>query len=599
MIDQEKVTQITGKLYYKIFLAGANKIMENQALLNRINVFPVPDADTGTNLANTLRAVIDNAQPSKSFQQTADAIAVAALNGARGNSGVIFAQFLYGVSIETQGNDVISISKFADAIKKSIKHIYNAVSEPVEGTMLTVIREWADFIYAQKENFDDFIRLFLDAIEIAKKSLIETTSQLKSLSIANVVDAGGQGFVLFLEGIMEGFRKKATKREIIVSIAETPILKIENTDHENIKFRYCSETLIKGEGLHRDKIKALISDLGDSLVIAGSDKMSRIHIHTDHPHILFEKLSKLGTLNYQKAEDMVMQNQVAKNRKYKIALVTDSTSDISPELIEDHQIHVVPLNIHFGENQYLDKLTIKPDQFFKMLRTNSNFPTTSQPNAVSFENLYSLLASNYDSVISVHISEKFSGTYNSARKAAEKVSKELGKQITVLDSRHVSGSLGLLTMRMAEEIKKGKKHDEIVNEFEGWREKARIYVSVKNLKNMVRGGRVSPAKGVIANLLNVKPIVSVDKEGNSLLFDKAFSQKKNMKKVMKHAAGFLEGQKLWNYQVLHAENETVAQWFIDEMKNLTGKDPLAVLSISPVIGLSAGEGTAAIAIMIE
>ena len=599
MVKQEKITHISGKLYYKIFLAGANKILENQALLNSINIFPVPDADTGTNLAHTLRSVIDSAQPADSFQQTADTIVIAALNGARGNSGIIFAQFLYGMSIETSGTDRLSINDFAEALRKSIQHVYRAVAEPVEGTMLTVIREWAEFIYTQKDLFDDFIGLFVTAYEIAKKSLLETTNTLNVLKLANVVDAGAKGFVLFLEGVMEGFRKKSEKREIIVNNIDILPNNIHiNSDH-NFKFRYCTEALLKGKHLSHDSIRAQLSDLGDSLVIAGSDAMIRIHIHTDQPHLVFELLRKIGTLSYQKAEDMMMQKQISQNRKWNIALVTDSTSDI-PAVLQDHyQIHVIPLNIHFGENQYLDKLTIQPGQFFQMLRTSKDFPSTSQPNEADFYNLYSQLSSYYDSVISVHITKKFSGTYNSAVNAAKKVSQVSGKMISVLDSKQVSGSLGLLTLRIAHAIEAGMNHNDIVAEFDNWIPKSQIYVSVKDLRNMIRGGRVSQTKGFIARALNVKPIVSIDKEGNSLLFDRAFSQKSNMKKVMKHTKKFLEDKKLWNYQVLHAESEDTAQWFVDAMRELTGKEPLSILNISPVIGLSAGEGTAAIALMTE
>ena len=155
MTSQDKITVLGGKLYYHLFLSGANKILENQKALNKINVFPVPDADTGNNLASTFRSIIDNAIPDHSFKNTAGAIAIAALNGARGNSGVIFAQFLYGVSVESQNSEELTIDSFADAIKRSVSYIYEAVSNPVEGTMLTVIREWADFIYSQKGKIDD------------------------------------------------------------------------------------------------------------------------------------------------------------------------------------------------------------------------------------------------------------------------------------------------------------------------------------------------------------------------------------------------------------------------------------------------------------
>ncbi len=596
---EEKITTLNGNLYFQIFVSGANKILENQKLLNKINVFPVPDADTGTNLASTLRAVIDNARPSDSYKVTANSIAVAALNGARGNSGVIFAQFLYGMSIEANEAKHITIDEFVESIKRSVSYIYSAIADPVEGTMLTVIREWADFIYAQKGVIDDFKNLFRNSYDIVLKSLAETTLKLKALTLANVVDAGAKGFVLFLEGIIEGFRKTLLHEEIIARHDEIDQSALGSIKHEEFNFRYCTEAMIHGNNINHQEVKSLVSVMGDSLVIAGSDKMVRLHIHTDEPHILFEKLRKFGKIHYQKADDMKKQQEAMYSRKWNIALVTDSTSDLSQELIEQYQIYIIPLNVHFGETQYLDKITLQPDQFYDLVQTEKNYPSTSQPNETSFLNIYSHLASHYDSIISVHVSEKFSGTMRNARNAAERISKEFGKPISVIDSRSVSGSLGLLTYRIAQAIENGMKHDDIVSKADEWRKSTKVYVSVKTLKYMIRGGRVSRAKGFIASLFNILPIISITEEGKSELFDKAFSQKSNMKKVMGHTREFLKGRKMRDYIIMHAEDEENASWFRKEMVELTGMQPASVVSISPVVGVNAGKGTVALAIMAE
>jgi len=357
--------------------------------------------------------------------------------------------------------------------------------------------------------------------------------------------------------------------------------------------------MIHGQDIDHKQVKSLISGMGDSLVIAGSEKMVRLHIHTDHPHILFEKLREFGKIHYQKADDMKKQQEAMYSRKWKIALVTDSTSDLSAELMEQYQVHMIPLNVHFGESQYLDKITLQPDQFYDLVNTEKNYPSTSQPNETSFLNVYSHLASHYDSVISVHVSEKFSGTFRNARNAAERISKELGKPISVIDSQNVSGSLGLLTLRIAQAIESGMKHEEIVAQSAEWKKNTKIYVSVKTLKYMIRGGRVSKTKGFVAGLLNILPIISINEEGKSELFDKAFSQKSNMKKVMNHARDFLNGRKVRDYIITHAEDEENASWFVKEMEELTGLKPVSVVSISPVVGVNAGKGTVALAVMAE
>ncbi len=599
MILPEKITLLNGNLFYQLFLSGAKKILDNQSDLNKINVFPVPDADTGTNLASTLRAVIDNVIPHHSFNTTANTIALAALNGARGNSGVIFAQFLYGLSTESGSTVNHSIDSFAESLKRTVSYVYEAVAQPLEGTMLTVIREWAEFIYSQKGKIDDFAGLFHKSYEIAEDSLIHTTEKLSALKIANVVDAGAKGFVLFLEGIIEGMLRKNNHEEITLSLPDVNKEDFHIHSHEQIGYRYCTECMIRSEHIDKKQLRVRLEKYGDSLVIAGSDKLARIHIHTNHPQDLFFELRNYGSLSSQKVDDMVKQHEVATARKWNIALVTDSACDLPQELIDHYQIHMVPINLHFGENQYLDKVTIRPDQFFQLIQESRNFPTTSQPNETGFLNLYTQLTDHYDSIIAIHLSEKFSGTYRNSCKAAERTGKETGKQISVIDSRNVSGGLGLVTLRIAEAISKGMLHREIVARSEEWIRKCKIMVSVKNLKFMVKGGRVSPMKGFIANILNMKPIVSMDENGKSALFDKAFSQPSNMKKVMKHMGNFITRSNAWNYLILHAEGEETAGWFAEKMKELTGKEPVSIVNISPVICLSAGIGTVAVAAMTE
>jgi len=169
----------------------------------------------------------------------------------------------------------------------------------------------------------------------------------------------------------------------------------------------------------------------------------------------------------------------------------------------------------------------------------------------------------------------------------------------VLDSKTLSGSLGLLVYRAAQAIEEGKSHNEIVQSIETWRKKSKIFVTVKSLDYFIRGGRVSPLKGKAAKILNLKPIVSIDNEGKSLLLDKAFSLKGNMKLVIRNIKKLAASDQVRDYQLLHTHNPEGIEWFKNEMVMLTGKQPLATLDISPVIGLNAGPGAVAVSVMIE
>ena len=591
--------RMDGRNLYYTFIAGAKKVIENQVELNRINVFPVNDGDTGTNLASTIRSVIESLHPDRSYKITADRIAEATLINARGNSGIIFAQFFYGLSTETGDLKSVTLKEFAESIQKSVKYVYEAVANPVEGTMLTVIKEWADYIYHTWHRFSDFNHLLISSYEILKRSLRETKFKLEILARNNVVDAGAKGFVLFVEGIIEFIRSRNVK-ELILSKSETASFpKIEEVVAEKVTYRYCTEAIIKDSVLDNNSLKTIVKKYGDSVVIAGSQKLRRLHVHTNTPARLFDELRNNGTLTFQKADDMIRQSQAVYQRKWKIALVTDSACDLSQELIDHYQVNMLPINISFGENNYLDKITIQPEQFYKLLDESPVYPKSSQVNESAFMNLYSHLASHYDSIIAIHLSDKLSGTFNSSQKAAKAISSEFNKPVTVLNSRNLSGSLGLIILRAAQAIEAGLPHDQIVSMTEKWISKARIFVSVRTLKYMVKGGRVSSARGLIARILNINPIVTLDETGKAIVFDKAFSQKSNMEKVITHIKSDSPERNIWNYIVLHANNEEAASWYSEKMENLTGKKPVSVVNISPVIGANAGVGAASVALLYE
>ena len=591
--------QLDGRYLYYTFLAGGNRVLQHQAEINLINVFPVKDQDTGTNLASTIRAVIDNISPNKSYITTVNNIADAALIGARGNSGIIFAQFLYGLSKETKNKAAVGFHEFAESIKGSIPYIYEAISNPVEGTMLSVIKDWSDYINDQKNNLKDFRNVIIDSFITLEKSLEETTSKLEVLRKNNVVDAGAKGFVLFIEGVIDFLNDNNIRDFISVKNDDISIVHSEDIINEEIIHRYCTEAIIKKLVSDKSTIKTLLNNDGDSVVVAGSNETCRIHVHTNNPSELFHVLKDHGTITYQKVDDMTHQQEITTNRKWKIAIVTDSSCDLSQELLDQYQINVVPININFGDNHFLDKVTIKPERFYDLLESSSVFPTTSQINESSFSNIYSHLASHYDAIIGLHLTDKFSGTYNSSKKAANRISKEFNKPIVVFDSKTLSGALGLLVLKVARAIESGMSYESILENLEEWQSNSKIFVSVKTLKYMVKGGRVSPQKGFIANLLGVNPIVSMDENGNSLLMGKAFSQLANINKVIKHISKISQDKSITDYIVLHAHNSEAANIYVKKMQKITGRKPVSVVNISPVIGMNAGIGTAAVALLIE
>lgn len=598
-MTNKPIFEIDGRLLYYAFQAGGKKILQHQSEINNINVFPVNDKDTGTNLASTIRAVLDTIKPNRSYKETVNYIAEAALIGARGNSGIIFAQFLYGISREMENKGIITLSEFVDSIRKSVPYMYEAVANPVEGTMLTVIKEWSDFIFTRHIAITDFRKIIVESLETLHQSLLETRLKLDILKKNNLVDAGAKGFVVFIEGIID-FIKTKNIREFVSQFYENiSLLHTEEQEEEDIHYRYCTEAVLRDLNVSKAHLQNVLSEYGDSIVVAGSGNLCRVHVHTDKPADLFYNLKDLGTISFQKVDDMVRQHEAVTHRKWNIALVTDSTCDLSQELLEYYQIYMLPLNINFGDNHFLDKVTITPDRFYDLLESNPEFPKTSQINERSFTNLYSHLASHYDAIISIHLTGQFSGTYLNSVKAAGKITSEFNKPVYTIDSKNVSGALGLLVLRAAQSIEAGIPVDKIVEDIESRKKDTKIFVSVKDLKYMVKGGRVSRQKGFIANMLGINPIVSMDNNGKSVLFGHTFSQQANISKVMKHVEDISEGKTVWNYIVLHAHNLPGARIYEDKMVKLTGKKPVSVVDISPVIGMNAGSGTIAVSLMLE
>jgi uncharacterized protein len=596
----QKIKELDGKQLYQSFLAGAQRIFENQKLLNKINVFPVADADTGTNLASTMRSIMDAIIPTDSPKQTAVALADAAITGARGNSGIIFAQFLYGFSNEIKTEEVLDIRSFAESMKNAVAYAYDAIANPVEGTILTVIKDWADYMYALKDIIDDFIRLLVEAYEKAQQSLENTTKKLEVLARSHVVDAGAKGFVVWLEGILDFF----TKADVKAGSAESRARELDAIDtsavsHDVITFRYCAEALISGENLDRNQIQNLVKNCGDSLVIAGSPHKIRVHIHTDFPAELFSILQRAGNITYQKVDDMVMQNQILFNRQAEIALLTDSTCDLPREILDEYQIHTVPLTIHFGPTFFLDRVTIQPEQFFGMLERNENHPTSAQPALKDFLNKYEFLGTQYESVIGINLSGKMSGTYFASEKAAKEVSERTGKPMRVFNSKILTGGLGMIVLRAAQAIRDGSSFEEINSKIDEWISKSNIRVSVQTLKYVVKSGRVSPFRSFVARMLDLKPVIALNEEGGTYLSGKSFSEKASMKKAIRSIEKLSRKNKVWNYTITHSNNLPAVEWLSKEMERITGKKPLFVGHASPVLVANAGPGVACISFMFE
>jgi DegV family protein with EDD domain len=593
-----KIRYLNGNRLFYAFLAGGNAVIHDQSYLNSINVFPVPDGDTGTNLASTFRAIAEGAEAKRSIKETLRSIANAALYGAQGNSGLIFAQFLHGMSKEVGHHEwMLTTKAFGESAKRAVQHAYAAIVHPVEGTMITVIREWAEAVYQKGSHTADFEELFSDSLSAAQQSLKETPLKLAVLAKANVVDAGAKGFVDFLEGILQFIKKGKLLRVQKTELDWAPPdeMKIPSKD-KSLHNRFCSEALLVGTNLEIDGIRAIVQRYGDSAVVAGSEERIRIHVHTNTPDGLFFELKDCGTIAQIKVDDMKKQYEAVWAPKSKIAILTDSSCDLPRPIMDERQIHFIPLNIVFGAQQFLDKLTIMPDRFYDLLRTAKDHPKTAVPPLKTFRNTLGFLSGHYESVIAVTLSDGLSGTHGVFLKVAQDLT---GRKIAVIDSKSISAGLGLLVDRASELALAGYPHDEIVRQIESWVPKSHIFVDVLTLKSFIRGGRVSAMKGLAAQIFNIKPVISIGADGKVFNAAKTFTRKGMLAKVLELIRTVTAKDKVWGYAIVHAQNPERAKVYEEALTRMLGRGPRYIMEVSPVIGVHSGIGAVAVALLSE
>ena len=303
-----------------MFLASARFLENNRQAVNALNVFPVPDGDTGTNMALTMMAAVKEVQSFKGEQvdKIADAAAKGALKGARGNSGVILSQLLRGFAKGLQGIiDKIDTKDYAKALQEGVKTAYKAVMKPVEGTMLTVARVTAEEAMKISKRVSDFELFYKEIIKVAKQTLDKTPEMLFALKEAGVVDSGGMGILYLMMGAGRALSDEIDIDDIeaFSSAEETSVSSKPDVESlEDIKFGYCTEFFIKNlfpyvEEGDIDKLKDKLEKLGDSLVVVGDEDLIKVHIHTNMPGKVLQLALRFGELSGIKIDNMREQHR--------------------------------------------------------------------------------------------------------------------------------------------------------------------------------------------------------------------------------------------------------------------------------------------------
>lgn len=313
---------IDGYSLRNFIISGSNKLTSNKELIDSLNVFPVPDGDTGTNMSLTALAAASEVSKisSPNVYDIAKAAANGALKGARGNSGVILSQIFRGFAKALEGKETANVKDLANAFLKATETAYKAVMKPKEGTILTTAKALSDKAMEICDTTEDINAFFIEVIKHGNFILNKTTDMLPQLKSAGVVDAGGKGLMCIIEG---GYESKALQNVTLLTVSNSPSIEIaepKGIENIDIKYSYCTEFFITGKNITEDaqnSLKSFLQDVGDSLVLVCDEDFIKIHVHTNNPGKVLERALKIGSLDNIKIENMKTQhtNRISFNKE--------------------------------------------------------------------------------------------------------------------------------------------------------------------------------------------------------------------------------------------------------------------------------------------
>jgi fatty acid-binding protein DegV len=551
------IAYLNGVRLRRSLLAAADWVDAGRDELNRINVFPVPDGDTGTNFSMTLRAVAEAVRDLKDprFPTVVNTMAEASVLAAHGNSGMLLSHFLLGFRDAVVQHSVATPAEIARGLRTGADRLYAALEEPVEGTIITVCREVAEAAEGAStvtHNLEDFMRRVLAR---GRSACARTQTLLSTLRDAGVVDAGGLGFVRLLEGIMRLIDgEPVTTPGASSAVVVKPVAATANVVAER-DYQYCTEILVRGAQLPpTTEIRATMRKLGGSIVILATSDLLKLHIHTDTPEDVFAIAERWGTLERKAAEDMRVQHaKLQEGVADAIGLVVDSTCDLPDEVVDRYGIVVVPIQVADGERTYLDRVDLSGSELYDRMRTDGTGFTTSQPQRAA-------AASGLDG-------------------------------ITVFDSVTVSLGLGMLALRARELADEGWGVDAIVEELARVRAQSGGIFTVDRFDNLLRSGRVGRARAWLGTILHVKPILELGQDGQVHPVDRVHGAPALVPRVLELLEQRLAARpSRLRVGIVHADAQDIADELEKEIRRRFTPRECYVSSVTAALGVHVGPG---------
>jgi hypothetical protein len=554
------IAYLDGPRLARAIYAAADWVAAGRDEINRINVFPVPDGDTGTNFSLTLRSVADalRALGDAPLPATARTMARAAVLGARGNSGMMLAHFLLGFADALGERRTADPASLAAALRQGSDRLYTSLDDPREGTILTVAREAAEAaerVAMQSPDLGELMRRMLAESEAA---LARTPELMAVLKEAGVVDAGGKGFVRMLEGVVRVIEgDPIVAAGIAADVAAAPAALVEVAAERD--FQFCTELVVRGEHLPAaNEVRAAMHTFGGSVQVAVAGDVLKIHVHTDAPEAVFTYAARWGGVEGTKADDMRAQHRrLAHSGRRPVAVVTDTAADLADPVLDRHHIALVPLQVTFGSESFRDRVELRPEEFYRRLSTARDLPTTSQPAPADFVRVLRDARAEADEVVAVLLGGNLSGTFASAQTAVRTAGIS---GVHLVDSRSASLGQGMLALRGAELAEAGWSGAATARELERVRGQSGMLLTVDRFDHLIRSGRVSRGKAWIGGMLDVKPILTLDESGRVVPLDRVRGREQTIPRVLSWLERRLTPRpKVVRFGVAHTQAPDVAE----------------------------------------
>lgn len=594
-----------------VAISGARAQLESHAReINDLNVFPVADGDTGTNLLQSVQAIERSVQGlvGTSYGDRCEMIARAALLGARGNSGMILSQMVRGAADALADHGRVDASSATAALRRASDTAYGAVRNPVEGTMLTVIRGLAEG--AEASGAATLDELLADAIIAGETSLAATQEMLPQLKAAGVVDSGAYGVLLLVEGLAAAIAGKEIESNATTVAAPT----ILPEEHEPSAFRYCTTFIVDGATAPLETLETQLAQIGDSLLVMGDQRQAKVHVHTDEPKQAISLGETIGLVSGVNIDDMHRQEEARAQRIERsmrsaragatgsidrsialtatnTAIITDSAADL-PDSMLVNNVRVVPVPVSFGTEAFDVTGAADHAAFYDRLATGGQNATTAAPSMGELVEHYRRALETFEFAIVLHMSTTFSSTADVARRAALEVDPD---RIFVIETESVSYQLALIVARVQAHLQSGATLGQIEDLVDRYRRTQSMAFSLGSLEYIQRGGRISKGRAVMGNLLGVRPILQIT--GGEI---EQYSKVRGADRVLPGLRDFLvehsDPDRPLHVSVAHA----VTPQLIPELSALIAEArPNAsidlVCDIGPCVGTHAGPGAVGLA----